>query len=276
MSPNENVRLYAKLEFINPTGSVKDRVAKYLMEDLERRGVLHTDSVIVGPTSGNTGIALAIIARRKGYRVAVVMPDDVTTERRQLLALFGAEISTPRARRVPTARGAGQVPRFARRRCVMPYRCGNPENRWPITRARPRRSSPTAPKWTCSSPASAPAGPSPGWDAGSASTTRRCGSSPPSRCPARTSRACGRSRRASCPRCSTPRSSTRKYLVSNTDAIEALGLRRTQGCSRGSPGCGAGGGGSRGAGYGARHDRGPARRRRLEVPLGRHLDARSG
>jgi len=92
MSPNPDVRIFAKLEMLNPTGSVKDRVAKYLIEDLERSGRLRPDSIIIEPTSGNTGIALAMIARRKGYRVAVVLPDNVTMERRQLLALFGAEV----------------------------------------------------------------------------------------------------------------------------------------------------------------------------------------
>ena len=77
---------------LNPTGSVKDRVAKYLIEDLEARGRLHEDSIILEPTSGNTGIALAMIGRRKGYRVALVMPDNVTNERRQMAALFGAEV----------------------------------------------------------------------------------------------------------------------------------------------------------------------------------------
>src|SRR6188508_1611964 len=72
MSPNPNVRIYAKLEMLNPTGSVKDRVAKYLIDDLEARGRLHEDSIILEPTSGNTGIALAMIGRRKGYRVALV------------------------------------------------------------------------------------------------------------------------------------------------------------------------------------------------------------
>jgi cysteine synthase B len=90
--PNPNVRLYLKLESMNPTGSVKDRVAKYLIEDLERSGRLRPDSIIIEATSGNTGIGLAMIARRKGYRVAVVVPDNVTMERRQLLALFGAEV----------------------------------------------------------------------------------------------------------------------------------------------------------------------------------------
>src|SRR3954454_23092 len=92
MSPNPDVQLLAKLEMLNPTGSVKDRVAKYLVEDLERGGLLHEDSIILEPTSGNTGIALAMIGRRKGYRVALVMPDNVSNERRQMAALFGAEV----------------------------------------------------------------------------------------------------------------------------------------------------------------------------------------
>jgi cysteine synthase B len=92
MSPSPRVRLYAKLEAHNPTGSVKDRVARALIEDLEARGVLAPGSIILEPTSGNTGIALAMIARRKGYRIALVMPDNVTAERRQVAALFGAEI----------------------------------------------------------------------------------------------------------------------------------------------------------------------------------------
>jgi len=92
MSPNPAVHIYAKLEFLNPTGSVKDRVARALIEDLEARGALGPDSIILEPTSGNTGIALAMIARRKGYRIALVMPDNVTMERRQMAALFGAEV----------------------------------------------------------------------------------------------------------------------------------------------------------------------------------------
>src|SRR6185436_13897511 len=91
MSPVPAVRIFAKLEMTNPTGSVKDRAAKYLIEDLETHGLLREDSIILEPTSGNTGIALAMIGRRKGYRVALVMPDNVTNERRQMAALFGAE-----------------------------------------------------------------------------------------------------------------------------------------------------------------------------------------
>jgi cysteine synthase B len=93
LAPNPNVRLFAKLEAANPTGSVKDRVARALIEDLESNGRLHPGSILLEATSGNTGIALAMIGRRKGYRVAVVMPDNVTLERRQLVALHGATSS---------------------------------------------------------------------------------------------------------------------------------------------------------------------------------------
>ncbi|MDQ3492593.1 MAG: cysteine synthase family protein [Chloroflexota bacterium] len=129
MCPNPDVRLYAKLEFLNPTGSVKDRVARALIEDLEESGRLSPDSIIVEPTSGNTGIALAMIARRKGYRVAVVMPDNVTQERRQLLGLFGAEIIDS-----PGEKGSNGAVEMAKylvakdARFVMPYQYGNPAN----------------------------------------------------------------------------------------------------------------------------------------------------
>lgn len=129
MSPSDRVRLYAKLEFMNPTGSVKDRVAKYMIEDLERSGRLKPDSIILEPTSGNTGISLAMIARRKGYRVAVVMPENVTRERRQLLTLFGAEIIPS-----PGELGSNGAVAMAKElaasdpRYVMPYQYGNPEN----------------------------------------------------------------------------------------------------------------------------------------------------
>ncbi len=129
MCPNPDVRLYAKLEFLNPTGSVKDRVARALIEDLEHSGRLSPDSIIVEPTSGNTGIALAMIARRKGYRVAVVMPDNVTQERRQLLGLFGAEIIDS-----PGEKGSNGAVEMAKYlvardpRFVMPYQYGNPAN----------------------------------------------------------------------------------------------------------------------------------------------------
>ena len=129
LCPNPHVRLYAKLEGLNPTGSVKDRVARYLIEDLEASDRLGPDSIIVEPTSGNTGISLAMMARRKGYRVAVVLPDNVTQERRQLLTIFGAEIIDS-----PGALGSNGAVALARRllaedaRFVMPYQYGNPAN----------------------------------------------------------------------------------------------------------------------------------------------------
>jgi cysteine synthase B len=129
MSPNPNVRIYAKLEFMNPTGSVKDRIARYLVEDLEERGLLRPESIILEPTSGNTGIALAMIGRRKGYRVALVMPDNVTNERRQMAALFGAEVIDS-----PGALGSNGAIELAKHliskdsRFVMPYQYGNEAN----------------------------------------------------------------------------------------------------------------------------------------------------
>ncbi len=129
MSPKPSVRIFAKLEMLNPTGSVKDRVAKYLIEDLESRGLLRPDSIILEPTSGNTGIALAMIGRRKGYRVALVMPDNVTNERRQMAALYGAEVIDS-----PGALGSNGAIALAKHlvskdeRFVMPYQYGNPAN----------------------------------------------------------------------------------------------------------------------------------------------------
>jgi [CysO sulfur-carrier protein]-thiocarboxylate-dependent cysteine synthase len=92
LSPKPGVRVWAKLESRNPTGSVKDRVARALIEDGEERGELAPGRTILEPTSGNTGISLAMIAARKGYRLKVVMPENVTPERTQLLDMYGAEI----------------------------------------------------------------------------------------------------------------------------------------------------------------------------------------
>jgi cysteine synthase B len=92
LSPKPGVRIWAKLESRNPTGSVKDRVARALIEDAESRGALSSGQTILEPTSGNTGISLAMICSRKGYRLKVVMPENVTPERTQLLKMYGAEI----------------------------------------------------------------------------------------------------------------------------------------------------------------------------------------
>ena len=92
MSPKPDVRVWAKLESANPTGSVKDRVARSMIEDAEAQGAISPGQTILEPTSGNTGISLAMICRRKGYPLKVVMPANVTEERTQLLRMYGAEI----------------------------------------------------------------------------------------------------------------------------------------------------------------------------------------
>jgi cysteine synthase len=92
MSPKPGVHIYAKLESHNPTGSVKDRVARAMIEDAEMAGAIGPDQTILEPTSGNTGISLAMICSRRGYPLTVVMPENVTEERTQLLRMYGAEI----------------------------------------------------------------------------------------------------------------------------------------------------------------------------------------
>jgi cysteine synthase len=92
LSPKPSVRLYAKLEGQNPTGSIKDRIALAMVEAAEASGNLEPGQELLEPTSGNTGISLALVARLKGYRLTCVMPENVTEERRRLLQLYGAEI----------------------------------------------------------------------------------------------------------------------------------------------------------------------------------------
>jgi [CysO sulfur-carrier protein]-thiocarboxylate-dependent cysteine synthase len=91
-SPRPGVQIFAKLEGANPSGSIKDRIAKKMIEEAEASGKLTHRSILLEPTSGNTGIALAMIARVKGYQFTAVMPDNVTQERRQMLELYGAQI----------------------------------------------------------------------------------------------------------------------------------------------------------------------------------------
>jgi cysteine synthase len=128
MSPKPGVRLWAKLEGQNPTGSLKDRIAKKMVEAAEASGELTPDKIILEPTSGNTGIALAMVARRKGYRLTVVIPDNASEERIGLLELFGAEIVYS-----PGDRGTNGSIEVARAlakddRYFMPFQYGNPAN----------------------------------------------------------------------------------------------------------------------------------------------------
>ncbi len=128
LSPKPDVHLFAKLEGHNPTGSVKDRVARSMIEKAEAEGAIEPGQTILEPTSGNTGIALAMICRRKGYPLQVVMPDNVTEERTQLLRMYGAEIVYSEGAKgsngaVEVALELAERPGF-----FMPYQYGNEAN----------------------------------------------------------------------------------------------------------------------------------------------------
>ena len=129
LSPAPDVRLWAKLEDRNPTGSVKDRAAFYMVEQAEKDGLLQPGSVILEPTSGNTGISLAMVAKLRGYQLTVVMPENTSAERRQLLEMYGATIIYS-----PAAGGSNEAVRVAKRLSaehpdwVMLYQYGNEAN----------------------------------------------------------------------------------------------------------------------------------------------------
>ena len=128
LSPKPEVRLWAKLEGQNPTGSLKDRIALAMIEEAERTGKLRPEAVILEPTSGNTGIALAMVATRKGYRLTVVMPENASEERVHLLEMYGAEIVY-----TPADKGTNGAIEVASRmarddKYFMPFQYGNEAN----------------------------------------------------------------------------------------------------------------------------------------------------
>ncbi|MGZ4665486.1 MAG: PLP-dependent cysteine synthase family protein [Frankiaceae bacterium] len=129
LSPSPDVRLWAKLEDRNPTGSVKDRAALWMIADAEKRGRLHPGATVLEPTSGNTGISLAMVCLQRGYRLVCVMPENTSVERRQLLRMWGAEIIFS-----PAAGGSNEAVAVAKRIAadnpdwVMLYQYGNPAN----------------------------------------------------------------------------------------------------------------------------------------------------
>ncbi len=129
LSPSPDVRLWAKLEQDNPTGSIKDRAALWMIADGEKRGILTAGATVLEPTSGNTGISLAMVCRQRGYRLICVMPENTSVERRQLLGMWGAEIVYS-----PAAGGSNEAVAVAKRLAaehpdwVMLYQYGNPAN----------------------------------------------------------------------------------------------------------------------------------------------------
>jgi [CysO sulfur-carrier protein]-thiocarboxylate-dependent cysteine synthase len=129
LSPSPEVRIWAKLEDRNPTGSIKDRAALTMVEQAEKDGLLTPGCTILEPTSGNTGISLAMAAKLKGYRLVCVMPENTSVERKQLLAMWGAEIISS-----PAAGGSNEAVRVAKHIAadnpdwVMLYQYGNPAN----------------------------------------------------------------------------------------------------------------------------------------------------
>ncbi|MFM8236177.1 MAG: PLP-dependent cysteine synthase family protein [Actinomycetota bacterium] len=130
LSPNPDVKIWAKLEGQNPGGSAKDRIARKMVDFAERDGLLASGATILEPSSGNTGIGLALVAKLRGYKLRVVMPDNVSPERRQLLEIFGAEVTLS-----PGAEGSNGAIRMAERihaeepgRYTFLFQYANPAN----------------------------------------------------------------------------------------------------------------------------------------------------
>ena len=129
LSPAPNVRLWAKMEDRNPTGSIKDRTAISMIDAAERDGLLKPGATILEPTSGNTGISLAMAAKVRGYKLICVMPENTSPERRQLLEMWGAKIISS-----PAAGGSNEAVRVAKELAaqnpewIFLYQYGNPAN----------------------------------------------------------------------------------------------------------------------------------------------------
>ncbi|HSB04362.1 MAG TPA: cysteine synthase family protein [Thermodesulfobacteriota bacterium] len=128
INPNKKVKIYAKLERYNPAGSVKDRIAKYMIEYGEKEGLLTKEKIVIEPTSGNTGIALAMICSVKGYRLELVMPETMSMERRKILTAYGAKIVLSEGTRgmdgaIDLAKEMAKDPKY-----YMPYQFENKYN----------------------------------------------------------------------------------------------------------------------------------------------------
>jgi cysteine synthase A len=124
-----NERVYAKAEFLNPGGSIKDRVALAMIEGAERDGLLHPDSIIVEPTSGNTGIGIALVGRLKGYKVRIVMPENMSDERKKLVTSLGGElVLTPAHEGIAGAVRRVREIKAADSRIYVPQQFENPDN----------------------------------------------------------------------------------------------------------------------------------------------------
>ena len=156
LAPKSSVQIYAKLEGANPTGSIKDRVALAMIEAAEASGELEPGRALIEPTSGNTGISLAMVAKLKGYPLTCVMPANATEERRRLLRIYGAEIVDS-----PAEEGSNGAVRLALELAerdpslFMPFQYANQANRARTTRGRVPRSPRRSTGSTSSSPGSA-------------------------------------------------------------------------------------------------------------------------